>query len=419
MKHEMTRLSGKVAPYKVIIRNFSYLSALQAFNMLLPFITYPYLIRVLGTGQYGLVIFAQIIAGYFGILIDYGFRITATREVSVHRDHAQKLSEIVSSVLTIKLILWLISFAVLLVLVYTVPALQREKLLYIFSFGLCFNELMFPQWYFQGMERMKYITLINLATRTAFLLLIFVFVRGKSDYLLVPLLNGAGAFTGGAAGLIVLFAKDRIRFTRQTLPTLKYYFTESSPLFGSNAIISVKDRFNVIFIGSSLGMKEVVIYDLAVKVMNIFIQPVDLINTAIYPKMAKDRNMKFLLKATALAFAGMAALVAAMQLFMSPLIAFLGKGLSEAVLPARVLLAAPLIMVWSVALGRNCILVHGKYKPFVWGMLFTTLFYLALVALAAITGHIHSVMAFIVITLMVYLFELLFRIFIVKKYHLL
>lgn len=409
MRYFNLRTREIVSRNRTVVSNFSYLSFLQGFNILLPLVTYPYLIRVLGTELYGHIIYAQAIALYFGILIDYGFRITATKEIAVYRQDKQKLSEIISSVLVIKLILWLLSFFSLLALVYSIPSFRNDKLIYIFSFGLCFNEFLFPQWYFQGIERMKYITVINIIARTAFLILIFILVREKSDYLFVPLLNGIGAFISGCLGLTVIFLQHKIRFKIPKFRSVFSYFKKSTPIFGSNAVISVKDKFNVLFIGSWLGMNEVAIYDLATKIMGLFMQPIDTVNTAIYPKMAKSKDWNYLRKTTMLTFFIILFLVIAFQPFIGMAINFLGEGLTEAITPTRLLLISPLLMVWSLALGRNCLIVHEKYKVFTIGMFLTVLFYALLIGVAYHFNVVSSVTTFVLITVLVYLFELIYR----------
>lgn len=377
------------------------------------------MIRVLGAELYGLVIFAQVIAAYFGIIVDFGFRLTATKEISIHRNDKKKLSEIVSSILSAKFILWILSFLLLLILISFIPSLQSEKTLFLLSFGLCFNEFLFPQWYFQGLERMKYITIINLTARLIFLALIFLLVKQKSDYLFVPLLNTVGTFFGGVLGLYMLFVKDGIKFKFQSLSCIWRYLRKSSPLFGSNAIISVKDRLNIVFIGSFLGMKEVAIYDLAVKIMTLFMQPVDIINTAVYPKISKDHNTQFLLRITRLTFILILIAVLLIQPFLTPIIDFLSEGLIEALLPSRVLLISPLLMVWSFALGRNCLVAFGEFKLFTWGMFMTTLMYIILFGVVYISSLHQHVMSYIIITVSVYLFELLYRFWAVTKLKLL
>ncbi len=419
IKKIISQVKLKTKQHKVLVQNFTYLSALQAFNMLLPIIVFPYLIRILGTEKYGLVVYAQAIAGYFGILVDFGFKISATKDISIHRKDKKKLSNIVSSVLIIKVFLWLVSLSMLYALITFIPTFKDEKILFLLSFGICFNEFLFPQWYFQGIEKMKYITIFNLVARLLFLCLIFIFVREKSDYLLVPLFNGLGAFFGGTLALFLIFKEHKIKFSLQPWTNIKYYFRESLPLFGSNLIISVKDKFNIIFIGSILGMREVAIYDIAIKIMKLFIQPLDIINRTIYPRVAVEKNTGLALKTAKFSFIVMLVIIIIIQPFLPFIIDLLSEGLMKAVLPTRILLLSSLIMVWSLTFGINFINALGKYKLMLKSMIFTTLFYVFMIFLGYAFSWTDFLMFYILLTVTVYLFELLYRFYIVKKYKLL
>ena len=90
---------------KLLIKNFSYLSAFQIFNIFIPLATYPYLIRILGSETYGLIIFALSIVTYFSMIINFGFNISATKDVAENKNNNNKLNEIVSSVFIIKIFL--------------------------------------------------------------------------------------------------------------------------------------------------------------------------------------------------------------------------------------------------------------------------------------------------------------------------
>ncbi len=148
----INKLREKAGRHKVLIQNFSYLSALQVFNMLLPLITYPYLIRVLGKETYGFVVFAQAIVGYLLILVGFGFNISATKEVSIHRDNKEKLSEIVSSVLIIKSAFLILSFIILAVLLWFVPQAKGYKPFFYSSIVVAFPRPFFRNGIFRGLN---------------------------------------------------------------------------------------------------------------------------------------------------------------------------------------------------------------------------------------------------------------------------
>ena len=87
-----------------LVSNFSYLSLIEIINLLLPLVSYPYLIRVVGADKYGIVVFAQAIISYLIIIINFGFNVSATRRVSENRNDNHKLNIIYSSVIYQKII---------------------------------------------------------------------------------------------------------------------------------------------------------------------------------------------------------------------------------------------------------------------------------------------------------------------------
>ncbi|MBC9797455.1 oligosaccharide flippase family protein [Sinomicrobium weinanense] len=412
MQKEIKKVKELGVKYKNIISNFSYLSLLQFFNLLVPLITYPYLIRVLGAELYGVVIFAQTVTSYCSIFISFGFDISGAQGVAVHRADKRLISEIVSSILIIKIFLWLIALAGLLTFLYFADI--EHEIIYLYSFTICFNELLFPQWYFQGIEKLRYVTLINLCTRSLFVLLIFVFVREQEDFLYVPLLNGVGAFIGGLWGEYILFFGERIKFELPSFSKLKMYFKESSTLFASNIIISVKDRFNVFFIGIFLGMHDVAVYDLGVKIMTLIMKPIEIINASIYPQISRTKDMNFVKKIIKYTFLGCFILIVVLNVFLNPIISLLADNLEGATTPIRILLICPLILAVSLPLARNCLTIFKKYNLLLLGMTLTTAFYLLLIGICYYLDMISSVTAFAIIAVVVYIFEFLYRYYMCK-----
>ena len=186
---------------KRLLDNFLSLGALQIFSYVIPFITLPYQTRVLGVEKFGLVYFAFAFMAYFDILTDFGFGISATREIAVNRHNKNNIINIFNSVMVIKGLLLTVSFVILLLCIVFIPKMRENYIIFLLSFLMCVGHAIYPVWFFQGMERMKYITCLNILSRIIFMVLIFVFVKQQSDYVIVPLLNSMGFLAAGLIGI--------------------------------------------------------------------------------------------------------------------------------------------------------------------------------------------------------------------------
>jgi len=138
---------------RTVLSNIFSLSTLQGINYILPLIVLPYLIRVIGPGKFGLIAFAQALIQYFMILTDYGFSLTATRNISLCRAHKEKMCNIFSSVMTVKSILTALSFVILILIVRFIPKFRQDWLIYILSFGAVIGTTLFPVWSSRDMRK--------------------------------------------------------------------------------------------------------------------------------------------------------------------------------------------------------------------------------------------------------------------------
>jgi len=279
--------------YWAVAKNFSYLSAIQFINLLVTLATYPFLIRVLGKEVFGLVVFAQALVNYLTILVSFGFQISATREVSIHRNNPGKLNEIFSSVIILKGLLFVFSFGLLILIITLIPEAREHKMLYFLNLAACFFEFIFPSWLFQGIEKMGYATIITVIAKSIFFVLIFIFIRDKSDYLLVPLFTGIGSVLAGIVSLWFAVVKEKIRFSFQPVSRLWYYLRESVSLFIINLANQLYAGANKVIIGLVMGMGDVAIYDLAEKMVLAAKLPQAMLNQAVFPKISKDKDRVF------------------------------------------------------------------------------------------------------------------------------
>lgn len=275
---------------KRLLGNFVSLSVLQVFTYILPLITFPYLVKVLGVEKFGLVAFATSFISFFNILVDYGFNLSATREIAVNRVDKDKITEIYSSVITIKLILIVISLMILSIIVYSFDKFKTHEMLYFIAFIIVIGQALFPVWYFQGMEKMKYIIMVNIASKVMFTIAIFVFVHKESDYLLVPLLTGLGSLVGSIYALYIVRKQFNQKFKYQSLTTLKKYFKDSSQFFLSRVSVSVYTSANTFVLGFFTNNTMIGYYAIAEKIYQALQGVYSPIIQTIYPYLSSTKN---------------------------------------------------------------------------------------------------------------------------------
>jgi polysaccharide transporter, PST family len=268
---------------KQLLSNFISLFTLQGLNYILPLITVPYLIRVLGVETFGLLAFATAFVMYFQVITNYGFQLTATREISIHRDNRKKVIEIFSSVMIIKSLLLIFSFILLSILVFSIDSLRNEFLVYFLTFGTVIGQVLFPVWFFQGMEKMKYITYLNIVSKSIFTAAIFIFVHDQSDYLLVPLFTSVGFIVAGVLSLRVVKIEFNVEFRFQSIQTIKNYLVDGWHIFAGNAYTSVYLTANVLILGIFTNNTIVGYYSIAEKIAAAFSGLFIPLNQALYP----------------------------------------------------------------------------------------------------------------------------------------
>lgn len=236
---------------KIIAKNYVALLFIQGANFILPLIIFPYLVRTLDSEKYGLVMVAQSVALFLTIIVDFGFNISATREVANLKNDKEKLSQFYWNVLSIKFVLIIITFLLLLVLIFCVDKFSEDPLVYLFSFGLVLGQAIFPTWFFQGIEKMQVITIVNVAAKLFFTISLFFVVLSPADYEYVPIFNGLGFVISGLFGFV--FSLQYVKFVFPKLSQVKGIIENSFSLFFSNFAVSLYTSSNTLILGFFAG----------------------------------------------------------------------------------------------------------------------------------------------------------------------
>jgi PST family polysaccharide transporter len=235
-----------------------------------------------------LIAFAQAFVQYFMILTDYGFGISATKEISLCRHEHIKVCQAFSSVMTVKIALAFLSLLILGVIVYFIPKFRNDWPVYLFSFGAVIGNTLFPVWFFQGTEKMKHIADLNIAGGFIYAFLIFLFVKGPQDYLVVPLANSSVFLITGLLGQYIVFRKFRVAFKFPGYENIKQQLKAGWDIFISIAAINAYTTTRVFILGLLTNNTTTGFFSIAEKTANVCQTfPLSSFTQAIFPRLSK------------------------------------------------------------------------------------------------------------------------------------
>lgn len=272
---------------RTLVANFGYLSLLQVASYVFPLITMPYLARVIGAEGFGKIAFAAAIMVWFQTIADWGFCYTATRDVAKNRDDKEKVSEIFSNVLWARILLMFVSFVVLSVCVLIIPKLRENADVIMISFLMIPGHIMFPDWFFQAMERMKYITILNIVSKTLFTVAIFLFIKERQDYILQPLFTSLGFVISGIIAMYYILIKWKIRLRISSFKTVLRTIKSSTDVFINNIVRNFYNSFSVILLGFLFGSIANGILDAGRRFINIAESLLSVVSRVFFPFVAR------------------------------------------------------------------------------------------------------------------------------------
>lgn len=270
-----------------VAQNTLVLYAVQVTGYLIPLITLPYLARVLSPDQFGVIAFAQNVIWYFVIVTDYGFNVTATREIAIHRDDSEKVSQIFSSVLAAKLGLTVLGFLVLLIAVFTVPQFRAEKSVFLLCYLSVAGTALFPLWLYQGLQKLQWVGIRDVAAKIITLVCLIAFVHRKTDYVLAVAIQSGGFFLSGALGLASAPYIASLRWIRPTYSEVRRVLAEGWHLFISMSAMSLYSTTNAVILGFIAPTAEVGVYSAALRLIVPIRALVGQLSTAVYPYVSR------------------------------------------------------------------------------------------------------------------------------------
>jgi PST family polysaccharide transporter len=356
---------------KDLVSNFFFLFFVNIANFILPLVTFPYLVRILGIEKFGLLSFATSIITYFLILTDYGFNLTATKEISINRNDKNKINEIFSAVMSLKVIIMFIGFMVLLPFLFLIPKLNVYWYIFVFSYGNVLGQLMYPIWFFQGIEKMKIISILNISSKVVFTAAIFLFINSETDFYLVPIFSSLGFVLIGIVSMILVKFQYKVSFILQEKAVLYSYLVDGWSLFLSNISITLYTTATITFLGFYTNNTVVGYYSVADKIVSAIRGVVSPISQVLFPYLcntAQNNPKKVLSINRYLAlFGGSAMLLVSIFLFVfAEGIIFLifNKKDSASIIILQILAVIPFLTFLHTVFALFTMIVFGKNREY-------------------------------------------------------
>jgi PST family polysaccharide transporter len=350
-------------------QNLLALYGVQFANYLLPLLTLPYLARVLGPESWGSLAVVQSFAQYLSLLVEYGFNLSATREVARCRSDRHRLTGLLAAVSGAKLILVMLAVGLAFILSQWVDNLGRDpRLLWcgvLWAVALGFS----PVWFFQGLERLRMVAGLEVGTKLAALFLIFILVRTPDDAWIVLFLQGIASTL--TSGLAFWLAGREVGFRLPNLHELGEAFHAGWAMFFFRSVVSLYTVGNVFILAFFLPPQQVALYAGAERLTKAFLGMLEPINRAFFPRLShlasqSTKDAAHLARRVILVM-GLGSLGAAVLLLgAAPLIVrlLLGSGYEGAVPVMRVLAVLLPMVALSNALGIQWMLVLGQDRAF-------------------------------------------------------
>jgi PST family polysaccharide transporter len=285
---------------KVLRKNFSYLFLLQIANYIIPLFLFPYLGRVLGTENFGKIMFAQAVIAYFVLFTDFGFNVSSTKEIADALGDKQKISDTFWNTMLAKSLFLLASLIVFMPIVYSFERFNNEHLLFIISFINVLSSVLLPLWLFQGLEKMGLIVAVNTIPRILMCLATVYFVKTEKDYNLALLIQVLANLVSALLSLIIVFQLKLVNFIKPSFQKAKMQIKNGWHIFATSLSSNLYTTTNTVVLGLLVGDIAVGIYSASDKIIRAIIGLLSSITQVIFPRVnvyyneSKQKSISFI-----------------------------------------------------------------------------------------------------------------------------
>ena len=267
-----------------VIRNLIAMGAVQVCRKVLPVVTMPYLGRVLGPAGLGSIAVVQGFTVLAGLLIEYGFNLSATRELAQSRQSKQRRAELLSGVLGAQALLVLLAFVSSYACSWFIPILSGQPRMLLFGILFCIADSCNPYWYFQGMERMGFVAAFEIGAKALAAGAIFALVRGPDQAWIVLAAQAAASFLATSIALAIAIRESGVH--RPSVAGMSEAIRKGWPMFLFRSADSLYALGNSFVLGLFVSPVLVGYYAGSEKISKAIFGLMNPIREALYPRLS-------------------------------------------------------------------------------------------------------------------------------------
>lgn len=352
-------------------KNFGYNLILTLCGYIFPLITYPYVSRVLGVQNIGICNFVDSIINYFIIFSMLGISSFGVREIARFRENIERRNDAFTNLITINVITTVFAVVVLIVCTYTVPKLSEYKPFLLVGITKIVFNVFLIEWFFQGIQNFKYITIRTLLVRVLYVILVFIFVQDREDTLIffsltifITVINSIINWAYSHKFVTLQYRIISIQHLRLfILPILSFGYYK--------ILTSMYTTFNTVFLGLATNNLEVGYFTTATKLYSIIMGVLTAFTTVMIPRVAvllhegKKKDLQRIMNQTLSIVTAVSIPIILYCLFWAEDIIFLiaGSGYEGSVTPFRIVILLLLFIGFEQIIIQQFLMASTKNKP--------------------------------------------------------
>ena len=391
---------------------------LQFLHYVFPIVTLPYVGHVVGSESFGIINYFSVLVGYFTLFVLYGFDFSGTRAVAQMGGDSQALGRYFNQVQSAKLLLLLVAGGIYAILVPLLPEGPNHEKIAWSTFGVTVGWALMPNWFVQGMRRMRALVWINIVPKVLFILVVFFIIKSPKEAFIYPLSISLSSVIVAVLSVFWVHRAYAIPFRISLGSSTWNLLKKERWIFLSGLINNTNQTFNVLILGFFVSFESVGHFTLGWRLMNVTqVLVMFPIMQSLFPFIGEEiknhveRGLMHLNRAIPFVIAAVSISIVGMY-WVGPwiILHWFGAEYAPAISILQALLVVPLVTTSSHMLG-NIVLLNLKEDRKVFRVIATTavlsiVLNISLIAWQGIAGAIYALIGAEVFALVSYAFLL-------------